>query len=223
MSAADLARAIAQKKVSPLFIFENGRIDPAIVKAVKTGAGGGTAEGSCYKNQDGVLIFQLTKGDLDGFDMVDKFQIGDAPALESNLEPSAKEATKPEAAVAETPKPEEQEGDQDFKVRLTDRLKKVRLADGKESLPFVTCIAKPFYGLLLAKSATDTIRPAHKKTLTDLTQGTKFIVGNCLFENNAYTFVVEAVPGGLAKNLQKSLKQFTVIVRSQQRKAPVRG
>src|SRR5437588_10508180 len=88
-----------QKKVSPLFIFENGRIDPAIVKAVKAGAGGGTAEGSCSKNQDGVLIFQLTKGDLDGFDMVDKFQLGDATAVASTLEPCAERTKKHEEAA----------------------------------------------------------------------------------------------------------------------------
>ncbi len=196
-----------QKKVLPIFIFENGRIDPNIIKAVKAGAGGPVTEGSCHRNQDDILIFELTKGDLDGFDMVSKFQIGDT------VEKSEKDEAKPEAATKAAPtepKPdEEEEENQDLKVRLINGLKKIRTADGKESIPFVACVAKPFYGVLFTRNAMEKIGPTHKKTLTELTQGTKFIIGNCLFENNAHTFVVDPVPGGLAKKLKLALKEFT--------------
>jgi hypothetical protein len=216
------------KKVQPIFIFENGKIDAALLKAIKAATSGQIAEGTCFKNKEGVLIFDLTKGDLDGFDMVPKFQIGPdvekasdaAPKAEAAIpeappkaEPLKAASPKTEAPKAPPPPPappeEEEEEDKDFKVRLMNGLKKVKLADGKESIAFVACVAKPFYGVLLAKNPTEKIGAPHKKVLTELTQGNKFIVGNCVFEQNAYTFVVESVPGGLAKKLKLALKEFT--------------
>ena len=195
-----------QKKVLPVFIFENGRIDPNIIKAVKAGAAGPITEGSCYKNKDDILIFELTKGDLDGFDMAPKFQIGET---QEKPETQDKPVAPAETAATDAEAVEEEEESQDLKVRLINSLKKVRTADGKEAIAFVACVAKPFYGVLFAKNATEKIGATHKKMLTDLTQGTKFIIGTCVFENNAHTFVVETVPGGLAKKLKVALKEFT--------------
>src|SRR4030095_6804476 len=65
-----------QKKVQPLFIFEYGRVDPNIDKAIKASTSGQIADGNCFKNKEGVLIFEVEKGDIDGFDMVPKFQVG---------------------------------------------------------------------------------------------------------------------------------------------------
>src|SRR5438128_12352743 len=76
---------LPQKKVQPIFIYENGKIDPAILNAIKSNAGGSTAEGSCYKNKDDVLIFRVAKGKLEDFSMVPKFQIGEALATASNV------------------------------------------------------------------------------------------------------------------------------------------
>ena len=127
------------------------------------------------------------------------------------LDEVVKEAAKTKQALASKPKaePEDEEESADIKVRLVNALKKVKAADGGGSLPFVACVAKPFYGILLGKSPSDKIGVTHKKLLTELTKGTKFIVGNCLFENNAHTFIADPVPTGLAKNLKKSLKEFT--------------
>ena len=160
----------------------------------------------CYKNQDGIVVFDVTKGDLDGFDVLPKFQIGaDKPpqapsAPEASSEPAPLKAegeTEAEKEV-ETGEGEEEES-ADFKVRLVNGLKRVKAAKGKESFAFVVCIAKPFYGVLFGKTPKEQIGATHKKVLSDLTQGTRFIIGTCLFENNAHTFVVDPVPGGLAK------------------------
>src|SRR3954470_13825270 len=198
------------KKTQPLFVFENGKIDAAIVKAVKAATAGSVAEGMCYKNQDEVLVFQLLRGDVDGFDMVPKFQVGDSPEKppEAPKSPLSEPApAKPEAA--EDAQPEVDEESPDFKIRLVNGLKKIKMAEGKESFAFVVCIANPFYGVLFGRNPREQIGPAHKKVLADLTQGTRFITGTCLFEKNAHTFVLDPVPGGLAKKLQLALKEFT--------------
>ena len=113
------------------------------------------------------------------------------------------------AAIIKAQAQQETPGDGELKPRLIASLNKVRAAAGKDLIPFVACIAKPFYGILLAKSSSEAIGPAHKKLLTELTGGTKFIVGDCVFENNAHTFIVDNVVAGLAKNLKRSLKEFT--------------
>ena len=208
---------LPQKKVQPLFIFESGKIDAGILKAMKSCAGGALAEGSCWKNKEGVLVFELTKGDLDGFDMVPKFEIGGQKPPEAPPEPEAakSDAAKPATAADEappkapTPPPPDDEENQQFKARLANGLKRVKSAGGKESFGFVASVAKPCYGLLFAKNSAEDISAPHKKVLTDLTQSTKFIVGKCLFEENAYTFVLDSVPGGLAKHLKNALKEFT--------------
>jgi len=104
--------------------------------------------------------------------------------------------------------PEEPE-DPGLKGRLINALKKVKAGQGEESIAFVVCVAKPFYGVLLAKSPSERVGAAQKKELTELTKGTKFVEGMCVFEKEAHTFVVKAVPAGLAKNLKKALKQYT--------------
>jgi hypothetical protein len=131
------------------------------------------------------------------------------------LDEVVKEANKTRQAIAALPKPEgrekeeEEEEGADIKARLVNAMKKVKAMQGGEPIGFVACVAKPFYGVLLAKSASERIGTPHKKTLTELTGGTKFFLGDCVFENEAHTFIVESVPAGLAKNLKKSLKEFT--------------
>jgi hypothetical protein len=132
--------------------------------------------------------------------------------LSSYLEEIYKEVARQKQAVIainKTAKQEDDPADADLKPRLVAALNKVRMSAGKDSIPFVACVAKPFYGVLLAKSPTESIGPLHKKLLTDLTGATRFIVGKCLFENNAHTFIVDTVPAGLAKNIKKALKEFT--------------
>jgi len=114
-----------------------------------------------------------------------------------------------QAAKIKAPEPEPEADDKDIKGILLQGFKKVRTLENGESIAFVACVAKPCYGLLLAKSTSEKIGAAHRKTLTELTAGTKFIVGTCIFENETHTFIVEKVPGGLARNLKKAIKEFT--------------
>jgi hypothetical protein len=136
------------------------------------------------------------------------------------LDELLKEVPKTKRTLAALPKPEEPKAEKlaepeeeaegaGLKVRLINALKKVKAGEGAESIRFVVCLAKPFCGVLLAKSASDRLGPAHKKELTELTKGTKFVEGSCLFEKEAHTFVVETVPAGLASKLKKALKEHT--------------
>ncbi len=132
--------------------------------------------------------------------------------LADYLDEVVKETARTKQGLAAALKPAEQKEEpesSDLKVRLTNALKKIKAADTGEPIAFVACVAKPCYGLLLAKSAAEKIGAAHKKILIDLTAGTKFIVGSCLFESNAHTFVVDPVPGGLAKHLKRAIKEIT--------------
>jgi hypothetical protein len=127
--------------------------------------------------------------------------------LAKGEEPKTEAKEKPKVAPAEEPEGEA-EGT-DLKGRLINSLKKVKASEGKDSIAFVACVAKPWYGVLLAKSPGEHIGVAHKKELTERTKATRFVEGRCLFEKEAHTFVVESVPAGLAKNLKKALKEYT--------------
>src|SRR5437762_1263150 len=96
---------LPQKKVQPIFIFENGRIEADILKAIKANASGPIAEGSCSRNKEGVLVFEVSKGDLDGFDMEPRFQIGAGGGTPPETPPKV-EAAKADAPRADVPKAE---------------------------------------------------------------------------------------------------------------------
>jgi hypothetical protein len=123
----------------------------------------------------------------------------------------SKEETKSKADVPATPEAteKEQENETDFKARLISGLKKIKATEDGDPIPFVVCVAKPFYGLWLARKANERITPEEKKALTELTGGTRFIMGTCVNENNAHTFIVDPVPSGLGKNLKQAIKEFT--------------
>jgi hypothetical protein len=100
---------------------------------------------------------------------------------------------------------EEEEEIGDLATRLLAGLNRVRNGKGSVSLPFVACVATPVYGLMVAKRIT----PKHKAELAETTGGKKFLLGTCVFESGKITFVMETVKAGLAKQLQKSIKQAT--------------
>jgi hypothetical protein len=128
----------------------------------------------------------------------------------NKTKPGLTASAKPQEPKTEAKaEPKEEPDGTDLKERLISALKKVKAGDGQDSLRFVACVAKPCFGVLLAKSASDKIGVAHKRELSELTKGTRFIEGNCVFEKNAHTFVVGTVPAGLAKNLKKALKEYT--------------
>lgn len=73
--------------------------------------------------------------------------------------------------------------------------------------------------VLLSRKA---IGPAQRKLLTDelgTTSGVKFVDGTCVFEANAYTFVVQSAAGGLAVRVKAALFKQT----EQRVKVRVRG
>lgn len=96
-----------------------------------------------------------------------------------------------------------------LKALLLGSLGKIKSAQGAASFPFLACVGKPSYGLILGSSASDKPGPKHRALLSKLTKGTKFISGVCLFEEKAHTFVVATVPGGLAAHLKKAITTFT--------------
>src|SRR6266852_2244908 len=91
----------------------------------------------------------------------------------------ANQATAAAARKADTAKEEETGVDQ----KLIEAL--VKIAHGAE-MQFAACLGKP-WAVAVAKPIT----PQHKAALTERTQGSKrFILGTCVFEDEAHTFVV---------------------------------
>jgi hypothetical protein len=125
------------------------------------------------------------------------------PAIQTLLKSAKKDDSKaPEES--ETGETEEEETG-DLAARLAAGLVKVRSGGGKTTLQFMAVVAKPTYGLLVAKRCT----PKDKKELIEATGGTKALVGTCTLENGKVTFVLDTVKPGLAKQLQKSIKLTT--------------
>lgn len=140
--------------------------------------------------------------------------------VSSYLEEVLKEANKMRAGLASLAKPQEpraasgdeaaaEADDMDQRGRLISALKRVKAGEGQESLGFLACVAKPCYGVLFARNSHEKLGAAHRNELAKLYKATRFIQGQCIFEENAHTFVVETVSAGLAKNLKKALKEHT--------------
>ena len=101
---------------------------------------------------------------------------------------------------------EEEEEEGEYADRLLGAFKKLKSMGGKP-MKFVVCEARPFCGLMVARR----ISPKHKEELTELTGGSKkFLkVGECHFENGTYVFTSEQSVPGLARRLQKAVKNHT--------------
>src|SRR5262249_8527227 len=85
-------------------------------------------------------------------------------------------------------------------------------------LKFMACLAGKSCAVIVARK----VGMATKPVLTEIAGGPnspKFIQGECIFEKNAHTFVLEKVLGGLAKKLAVALQnesgqKYKVRVRS---------
>jgi hypothetical protein len=104
----------------------------------------------------------------------------------------------------ESSEQEDEEGG-DLGERLLAGLQRVRMGQGKVSLPFLATVASPAWGLLVAKRIT----PKDKKELLEQTGSRKFVAGTCTLEDGKLTFIMDALQAGLAKQLQKSIKLAT--------------
>jgi hypothetical protein len=145
------------------------------------------------------------------------------PSLEASVK-SADSQTKSPAAPASTEEDpaEEQETQafkKDFKKQLISTLAQVKSrAPGdseepdemKPQLRFMAYLAGANCAVIVArKVGTET-----RKLLSDIAGvagGGQFLTGDCVFENNAHTFVLEKVPPGMAKKLCAALYAQTAI------------
>jgi hypothetical protein len=149
------------------------------------------------------------------------------------LEARTKSAPVPEVASPKAPvtgKPgEEDEGGEDedeereaaefkkdLKQKMVSALAQVKMRapgepgakEPKPQFKFMAYLAGKSCAVLVALK----VGSASKKLLPDIAGGVtggKFILGECIFEKNAHTFVLESVPGGLAKKLTTALNAET--------------
>ena len=84
--------------------------------------------------------------------------------------------------------------------------KKLKSMNGKP-MKYVVCEARPLCGLAVARR----ISSKHKQELTGVTGGSRrFLqIGECHFEDGAYIFISEQSVPGLARRLQKAVRNFT--------------
>lgn len=83
------------------------------------------------------------------------------------------------------------------------------LRKGEVRMPTLIALAPKDMAVLISRK---TITPARRKLLADelgVSGGLKYIVGECLFEEGFYTFVVQAQAAGLAKRLKAALLKQT--------------
>ncbi len=142
------------------------------------------------------------------------------PVLEARIKAAPAAAKPPEKkaqAPAEDDADEEAEAakfKKDLKQQMVSALAQVKMrAPGdpeqekepkKPQLKFMACLAGKQNSVIVARK----VGSATKKLLQEIAgggTGGKFLMGDCIFEKNAHTFVLEAVPGGLAKKLAAAL------------------
>jgi hypothetical protein len=110
---------------------------------------------------------------------------------------------------------EEEEGEEDEEEKgnpaevLAKALRKVKTAGGDSSHAAMICLAKPLLGLTVGLNAKKKLGQKHKAALKESTGGTRVLEGRCVWENNAFTFILETVAGGLAKRLKSTLVKQT--------------
>lgn len=154
------------------------------------------------------------------------------PALEAKVKAAEKPQDK---ALAKAPDDGLDDEDElaaaefkkDLKSQMTSALAQVKMRapdnpdqaqEPKPQLKFMAYIAGKASAVIVSLKVGN----ATKKLLPDIAGGAtggNFVRGECLFEQNAHTFVLEAVPSGLAKKLSKALlaetgNKYKVRVRS---------
>ena len=108
---------------------------------------------------------------------------------------------------------EAEEYKKNYKSKLTGALAQVRSRapqpgdDAKPQLKFVAMVSGKGSSVLVASNVGGSAR----KVLKSLAGGGSgaFVAGQCIFEKNAHTFIVQTVPGGLASKLSKALHAQT--------------
>jgi exoenzyme U len=145
------------------------------------------------------------------------------PALEARVK-----STLATANAQESEQPAEEEDDseeeaeaakfkKDLKQQMVSALAQVKMRapgdpkaekEPKPQLKFMAWVAAKVAAVIVARK----VGSATKKLLPEIAGGGnpgKFYIGECIFEKNAHTFVLEAVPAGLAKRLAAALQAQT--------------
>jgi hypothetical protein len=134
--------------------------------------------------------------------------------------PKTADAAKPTVAAEEEDEDEEEDEEKeaaefkkDLKKQMVSALAQVKARapgepeqqkDPKPQLQFMAYIAGKTSAVVVARK----VGSATKKLLPEIAGGAgggRFVQGECIFEKNVHTFVLEKVPGGLAKSLAKAL------------------
>jgi hypothetical protein len=117
-----------------------------------------------------------------------------------------KKADKEKEAEEEEEGEDEEEEEGGYGDRLMTAFKKLKSMNGKP-LAFIVCDARPLPNIMVAKRIT----PKHKEELTELTGGSrKFLkVGSCHFANDQYFLEMDQTVPGLARKVQKAVKNHT--------------
>ena len=144
------------------------------------------------------------------------------PILESRIKATVEAAKAPEKKEQSAENDTEEEAEaakfkKDLKQQMMSALAQVRTRapgnpeqekEPKPQLKFMAYVAGKICAVIVARK----VGSATKKLLPDIAGGSsggKFYLGECIFEKNAHTFVLEAVPGGLAKKLAAALQAET--------------
>ena len=155
------------------------------------------------------------------------------PALEARIK-AAPAAAKPPEKKAQAPAGDDADEEaeaakfkKDLKQQMVSALAQVKMRapgepeqekEPKPQLKFMACLAGKQNSVIVARK----VGSATKKLLLEIAGGgtaAKFFMGDCIFEKNAHTFVLEAVPGALAKKLAAALlaetgQKYKIRVRS---------
>jgi predicted acylesterase/phospholipase RssA len=150
--------------------------------------------------------------------------------LEGRIKPNTKDKSKQEEETAEDESDEEAEiakFKKDLKQQMLSAMSQVKIRapgspeqqkEPKPQLNFMAYLAAKACAVIVSRK----VGGATKKLLTEIADdasGGKFHSGECIFEKNAHTFVLEIVPSGLAKKLAAALfsetgQKYKVRVRS---------
>jgi len=135
------------------------------------------------------------------------------PALEAKV----KAMPKPGEPDIDDEEEEAAEFKKDFKKQMLSALAQVKVRapgdpqqekEPKPQLKFMAYLAGPGCAVIVARK----VGAATKKLLPEIlgvASGGKFVLGECIFEKSAHTFVLEQVPTGLAKKLAAALLAAT--------------
>lgn len=147
------------------------------------------------------------------------------PSLEARVGPGTTPQSKPpEKTPSTSTKPGEEDDDEekeaaefkkDLKKQMIAAMAQVKLRapdpndkEPKPQMQFMAYLAGETCAVIVARKVGN----GTKKMLPEIAGGVgggKFVTGECIFEKNLHTFVLESVPGGLRPKLEKALQVET--------------